>query len=281
MSEDYSIARFRPLITRIAISLCLLSLAARAFYHDLSTQLVAPPLFRVDYNVTYWLLKNSFLDNVIIYNNTFSLLFRVLLFTVGIALVIFPLQRWLAILFAVLYFFEVNLLCIHVCFTPHVLGGFVIIVWAFCVRSDRSFSQWWQALRYYSCFIFFSAFLWKLSSGALTDMSHGIAFTQEHYAQFLYHYPNSWFGAVIQTCLQHPAMIAIVEKILFFSQAVFCIGFFTTKYDGLLIFCMTLFLFSISFAGAYFFYELAILMMTFIPAAKYTPIVGRFPILNK
>ena len=95
----------------------------------------------------------------------------------------------------------------------------------------QRFSILWDAARYYFFFIFASASIWKLSTGALWHPGQMSTILMAQHAQSIYESPTSFFSQFHSYLIAHAGIAQIFLWAGFLIQFSFLGGFFTRKYD--------------------------------------------------
>lgn len=80
-----------------------------------------------------------------------------------------------------------------------------------------------------------SRFLWKLVRGNLWDKSHFSNFLKVQHIYFFQAKAASWKADLILYLINHESLAFILWVGLMLLQATFFVGFFTKKYDSLLL----------------------------------------------
>ena len=91
-----------------------------------------------------------------------------------------------------------------------------------------------QLLRYYVIFIYFSSFLWKIAGGFFLNPEEGQAIISNGIDFWLFEQKNSVSSTIYTYFLNHQLISYILIILGSLSQAFFCVGFFTKKYDTIL-----------------------------------------------
>jgi len=260
-STNSGIANNRILITRTTVVLGLFFTAWRAYCHDLVPQLEHPVLFRSGYNLSYWLTRCCGADQWLLQRPARAWTLIGILCGSGLLLLWRPRRRLWAFLFAISYLFHTIIFNLYLCQTSHVQAGFVMLFWSFCASSDERFAQWWRVMRYYVCYIFFTAFLWKLNYGSLWHWRDGELFFREHAAPYLFWHPHTSLAGLYRYLLQHPVWLNAGEKMIFLCQGLFVTGFFTRNYDRAFIVFLLSFILLLAVLGHHFFIEFIVLIL--------------------
>ena len=80
-----------------------------------------------------------------------------------------------------------------------------------------------------------SAFLWKLVRGNLWDIDHFSNILKIQHVHFLQANPSHWKADMIVYLINNESLSYLLWLALMLLQGMFFIGFFTKKYDGLLL----------------------------------------------
>lgn len=254
----------RTRIARIVFGLALVSLTLSFFSHTLLHQLQQPVIKFPYVDTTYWVMHYLQIPEFITSHFWVALLFDLGLFASCLLSFLYPQKRLFIWLFIVLYF--VYFITFNT-FGCHHLGdkiGFLLIALPFAVADHKSFSFLWQGLRYFLCFAFADAFLWKFCRLAWLHTSEGMLILKMNQAAFLYLEPNTWFAGFYRWLLQYPGWLQAAYITGAIMEGLFIIGFFTRKYDRwLLVLSLSLPVGFWLIADAWFF-QLLILSLTFI-----------------
>jgi len=105
----------------------------------------------------------------------------------------------------------------------------------FLATQPKTFRLLMEGLRYFFLFFLVSAGLWKLYNGGFfnTDQMSGVLLYQ--HADLLSSSPGYWQTEMIQWLINHKAVGYILYIVATILELVFVVGFFTKKYDHLLI----------------------------------------------
>jgi hypothetical protein len=105
----------------------------------------------------------------------------------------------------------------------------------FLVSTPKTFRLLIEGLRYFFLFFFVSAGVWKIVNGGLfnPDQMSGVLLYQHAY--LLSSSPGYWQTEMIEWLITHKAIGFTLYVLATLLELVFVIGFFTKKYDHLLI----------------------------------------------
>ncbi len=233
----------------------------------LISQLESPVLIRVDLDPIYWLLHLSGLANFLTSNYLVAVLFDSLLFISLIAVVLIPQNQWLKIIASVLFTTYVIMLNSYMCWHYHNLVPLVMLLIPFCVRSIQNFGIWFAGIRYAVLFIYGSAALWKLYRGSvfnpgqmnwMIEYNYMDRMVQEGYAL------SFWENGIINL-MNYPAIADAILIIGIGMEACFLIGFFTKRFDFVLLILGVVFHIGTTALVEVSFIQLWILFIVFIP----------------
>jgi len=121
--------------------------------------------------------------------------------------------------------------------------GLALVMLLFSARTKVQYVHIGKALRYFLCFIFVSASLWKLSRGTLLDSSQFVNILSAQHAQNFILFPDHISTLISQYLISKPGLAYIFYVLVALLQFSFLIGFFTKNYDkwlamGLLAFIL-------------------------------------------
>jgi len=255
----------RSFLTRVVVGYILAFLILRFLEQATPSRMESPPLGLVQLDVTYWIYKLSGLSQLILHHRAGSILFDMLLFAAGFLCFIFPLRRLTMVLFTALLFIYIlsfNFAAMH---HTHMLTGFMVILFPFWVRTNASLTLAWQGVRYYTCYIYTMAFLWKtIFQHSFFNGQQGIATFKLNLVEYLYHNPSTFMAGWYRLCIRHEWIVNAGWVFIILLEGLMMIGFFTRKMDKILIcFPVIVHLATYFFADA-FFIELLVLNISLL-----------------
>ena len=120
--------------------------------------------------------------------------------------------------------------------------GWLLIPFLLMTVRLRSFYFLMHGLRYFFLFFLFSAALWKVWQGGVFngEQMSGILLLQ--HKEFLVAFPNSWYTQWIYWLVRHTSLSYLLYISATVLEALFVIGFFTTRFDRVLLLLFVLFL---------------------------------------
>ncbi|OQP62530.1 hypothetical protein A3860_27955 [Niastella vici] len=254
----------RTRIARIVFGLALVSLLLSFFSHTLLHQLQQPVLKFPYVDTTYWVMHYLQLPEFITGHFGVAVLFDLALFASCLLSFLYPLKRlfiWSFIVLYFVYFITFNTFGCH--HTNHKIG-FLLIAIPFTVADYKSFNFLWQGLRYFMCFAFADAFLWKFFRLSWLYNSEGMLILKMNQTAFLYLERHTGTAAFYRWLLQYPGLLQGIYITGMIMEGLFIIGFFTRKYDRFLLLLSLVLPIGFWLIADTWFFELLILSLTFI-----------------
>lgn len=249
----------RSTITRAVVGYSLIWLFVRFLSFTFPSHLENPALVKTGYEIFYVLIKGSGFAQFLGSNLIAAWLFNLLLFGSGITLYLFPRKQLMAIIYAIMLFILYIYSNLYVTHSMHYLPLMSLAMLAFIPKNDKTFSLLWEGLRYIACWAYFSTFAFKLIFGAMWQWDYGMLIFKSNVANYIFLNPESFYTEKYTWFMQHPALVNIGQKIVFLVEGFFLVGFFTRKYDRLLIACsLIIFLSTTLFVEVFFIEQLGI-----------------------
>ncbi len=233
-TEIRNIAPYRAYIIRTSFIFFLVIFFWRYYSHVLPHQLKNPDLFNLGFDPLYIIYH---LLNVghILTNENYSYIFTILLLFFTVYPIINPYNRTFLIIYALLYLSYFIVLNTYLTFHAHYMSCILLLNVCFIFKKDINFNFIWEFMRYFICWIYFSAFIWKIINGSLFQASFGLEIIKTSQASYIYSNPNSFWSSFYFFFLSNPILTSLGTLTIFLMEALFVIGFFTKKLDGLLI----------------------------------------------
>ena len=122
-----------------------------------------------------------------------------------------------------------------------VMLAFMTVPFIFMFRKPKDFSFAIESIRILFILFFFSTAVWKIRAGGIfnIDQMSGILLGQHNYL-FLNKYPGG-FKDIIGYLIERPQLSYFLYLAAFSAEFIFIIGFFTKRFDKLLIVLFILF----------------------------------------
>lgn len=264
VSEDIIPVKKRILICRIVFTFILFALIYAALSNTLFHQLQSPVLKYPYVDPAYWMMHLLRIPDAIVSNYTVAYVFDILLFANCIGCIAYPFKKIFIIAFLLIYFIYFITFNSYGAHHTHAWVGILLAPIPFLFRNDITFSLLWQALRYYTLFIYASAFLWKLFRLSFLNDNHGLLILKNNLTSYLYYTPGSVLSKFYMWLLQHPSWANGMYIFGFILEGTFITGFFTKQYDKYLFMFSFILVIGFWFLADAGFFQLLILSLTLI-----------------
>jgi hypothetical protein len=120
--------------------------------------------------------------------------------------------------------------------------GWLLFPILFGAKSLRSFYLLMHGLRYFFIFFFFSAGVWKLVNGGAFEIGQMSGILLDQHATFLVSDPAHWHAHLLYWLIEMPVTGFLLYWVAIFIELSFGIGFFSRRFDKVLILFFILFL---------------------------------------
>ena len=241
-----------------------------------------PALFQINFDFTYWAIRLSGLPYFIIQNKIGSTIFDALLIGSSFLCILFPLKRYLCIMFGCLFFIYAILYNTYIVHHAHPLAIMTLISIPFFTRNNQIWNFLWNAIRYYVCYLYTISFIWKLfigKSALFWDM--GINSLKLNLVEYIYHFPTSTLTNLYKFLIVRPYILNIGAIFIFLIEGLMIIGFFTRKFDHILLFIPIIIHIATYFFADVFFIDMLIGVFTFFSANQILKVKSLLPIIAK
>jgi hypothetical protein len=112
----------------------------------------------------------------------------------------------------------------------------------FLVSNGKTFRLLTEGLRYFFLFMIASAGIWKIVTGSIFNLQQMSGVLLYQHAGLLSTSPGYWQADMMQWLIVHPSISYLLYLAATLLELAFIIGFFTKKYDRLLIITFIVFL---------------------------------------
>lgn len=134
----------------------------------------------------------------------------------------------------------------------------------FLADNPKTFSLLFQGLRYFFLFFFASSGVWKLAQGGIFSLSQMSGVLLFQHNQLLTNSPAYWQSQLILYFIQRPQLSYLLYLSATLLELFFFIGFFTKKYDRLLVLLFILFVIMDFLMMRIPYFEIAPLLLTLL-----------------
>jgi hypothetical protein len=242
----------------------LLLFLFRLFNKVLFSQIGDMPFLFEEKEVVYRLFFKSGIPQFILSHHLVAAICDACLFAFPTAVLISG-KRIFAILTSLIcaiYFLTFNIVTGH---HYHGLVGVLVIVIPFWWEDQKKFSLAWQGARYYLLYIFASAALWKILRGSVFyEEQLSNILKQQQLSLLFWDEGETLHGIFIKYLIANHKISHVVLVANVFVQLSFIIGFFTKRFDRVLIFLVFLFVLANYVVMGILSAELLILILTLL-----------------
>lgn len=147
--------------------------------------------------------------------------------------------------------------------------GWLLFPVIFVAKEEKAFSLLYEAARYFFLYFLVSAGVWKFAQSGIfhTDEMSGILLYQHN--QLLTNSPGYWQSRLILYLIRHQVLSYTLYLLATILELFFIVGFFTKKYDRLLLILFILFLIADYFIMRIPYFEISALAIPlFIKSGK-------------
>lgn len=117
-----------------------------------------------------------------------------------------------------------------------------MLILPFCF--DKLFNLVWQAVRYYFLFVLVSAAIFKIINGGLFHPNQLVHILENQHVDLAILNPTNFIYQISTFLIQHTTLTNICWYSFFLMELIFIVGFFTKKFDSVLLFVLILFIIS-------------------------------------
>ena len=226
----------RSLIVQTVFSFYLIVLLWRLYSYNLPHQLANPPLLKTGIDPNSWIYLYFNLQHWLVENEIVSYIFSASILLTCLLVIIKPNKVLYIIVFTLIYYLYVIMFNINLSFHAHYMNAMMLL--PFCFWVKKKFDITWEFARYYTCWIYSSAFIWKFINGAIFQPEQGFEIMKSELSRFIYLNPDSILTNIYTFFIEHSFLISIGTKAIYTLEGLFIIGFFTKKIDRYLIFSL-------------------------------------------
>ncbi|HMD01181.1 MAG TPA: hypothetical protein VKH37_13555 [Ferruginibacter sp.] len=150
-------------------------------------------------------------------------------------------QRPLAILTAIFNLVYAIMLSLMSPLSIEGFTGWMLLPLLFAFKKEASFYYILHCLRYLFILIFSSSALWKICTGAVFNTEQMSAILANQHAAYLVSANGDWYANLITYFIGHQNLSYCIYLAATLAELVFVVGFFTKKWDRILIVIFLLF----------------------------------------
>lgn len=255
-------------MARVIFSWLFIILVYFFFNNSLLSQFQQPPLIYPGSDNTFWLMHILNIPQFLLQHHWAALVFDIVLTCSCIVCVVIPHQR----LFTWISIAGVWILYIAYCSAAgkhYAQIGYLLAPIPFLALKDQKFDMLWNLFRYWVCFLYVSAGLYKIYYGGFC-YSHNMSniLMQDNADWFVFN-REGWLYSSIHYLIENPGLSQWFYRLATFFDLLLVIGFFTKRFDKWLLAGLLIF-----HAGNYFllhisFVEQSLIFAAFLPWCKW------------
>jgi hypothetical protein len=141
----------------------------------------------------------------------------------------------------------------------------MVVLLPFWIANNYKFALAWEGMRFFTCFIYVMAFVWKAFIGnSFYYMQQGVNSFKANLVDYMFLNPDHMMTWMYRWCLTHPWILNAGEKIVIIMEGIMVIGFFTKRYDRFLIWVPVFIHVATYFFSDVFFIELLVVDLSFL-----------------
>lgn len=215
--------------------------------HGLLLCQLQPVLFLNKLDITRNILMLTDLQHSIIADKSLQLIFDGIYIFLPLALLIcciknYSIQYFLAVINCIFNFMYAMQITSMSTLSVEGYISWILFPLVFAFRSSEGFYYMIQSMRYFFLLIFVSAALWKIRGGGIFNVEQMAAILVKQHTSYIWSDPLDWFSQLIRFLAIHKIFSWCIYAATTVTELVFIIGFFTKKYDRLLIILFIAFL---------------------------------------
>lgn len=268
-------------LARLVTGFMLLGLLFRILQGAMTFQMMSPPLFELDLEVSFRLFKFLQLDQLIVYSHVGSIVFTILLFLSGAGALLVPRKNYFFLAFVILfflYYIAYNTFIVH---HSHQIAAAIWVAVPFCAVKWQNRKFMWDAMRYYACLIYVLSCFVKFKGGAIYAWNNGVNSVKLNLAEYLYNYPDAIMAKILSFSIANPFILNFGHDLVIILEGVMVVGFFTRRYDKWLLWIPVIVHVSTYFFSDVFFIEMLVLVFLFLNGKQLNWLCKKAPFLAR
>jgi hypothetical protein len=232
-------------------------LVYRFWGNTLFSNLAEPVLVYPSIDNIFWLFHWLNIPAFITQHQLIATVFDLLLFFFPILFIKAP-NKWFAIAYTILITVYNIVFATYSAHHFHSLMGLIIISTTFWTADEARHQRLWEAARYYFLFVMASAALWKICRGSAFQPDQMVNILKAQHAQYFAEHGSTGLGAFYHYLIQNTAIAQGIYWLAIVLELAFLVGFFTKKFDKLLLLFFFAFITTNYFVMGIFSFELSV-----------------------
>lgn len=200
------------------------------------------PMKGPEMDYTFWLSHCTGFPHFVIQHYWACLLIDAGVIIFSLACFISDRSRYLYCILLLLFFFLQRITIeSYSCSHSKSMSAVFVALLPFCFKKDRNMNLIVEFSRYFLIFIMFSSAAHKFTNGLLFSPENFVNVLINQHSDLAILNPEHICYKIAGVLISNPKIAALSYILLFSTQAVFTIGFFTRKYDTFLLFFLIVF----------------------------------------
>ena len=221
------------------------------------------PFIRVKNDYWYWLLHYWEIPQTILASAIISWILDIFLVLAYSLLIWKPQQKYIAYAVSLAYMLYVvvyNTSTLH--HTHSLLACFFLNIFL-CFKQDKNIYWSWEVFRYYACYVMASAGLWKTLRGTAFHFEQMSNILVHQHVDYLLDHAKDFRAQVLQYLIENPLYSYLFWIGAIALELAFLIGFFTKRFDKILLICLLSFVIADFFMMDLYFWEFSLFALAF------------------
>lgn len=230
----------RQLMASVVFAWLFLILVYFFSTNSLLSQLQQPVLISPQSDNTYWLLHILNIPQWLMHHNWTAFSFDILITCSCLVCIFVPDQR----LFTIITVAGMWLLYICYCSAAgkhYAQIGYLLAPMPFLALKNNKFDLLWEGLRYWVCFLYTCAGIYKIYYGGFTSADNMANILQHMNAEWLFFNWSGFHSDIIKYLIENPTLSQLLYRAAALVELSLIIGFFTKKYDSCLFWMLLAF----------------------------------------
>lgn len=236
------------------------------WWNDMLLYQQQPNFITTTFDVFAWMFMRTGISQWLLQTKQF-LLFDVIYYTAPLLLLAANFSKQKLVPVAAFYVLIVNWIYLQSYFLFPISSYTIFIVWLifpaiFLANNEKMFALLFDGARYFFLYFFLSAGLWKIRSGGLFNPEQLSAILLDQHKEMLTNSPGYWLSGFYYWLILHINLSYSLYIGATLMELSFIVGFFTKRFDRILIVLYFIFLFADYFIMRIPYYETLPFLLT-------------------
>lgn len=225
--------------------------------------LLKSPFIQVKGDFVYWILHLCHIPQYILSHAYLAYSLDLLLLLGWGFLILRPANKLLAYGTTLAYFLYVVTYNSSTLHHTHSLLPCLFMSIVLCFKSEKNYTWAMVFLRLYACFIMASAALWKIARTSAFHLEQMSNILLEQHATYLIENPYTFKTSILNFLIENPLYSYTLWLGAILIELFFLVGFFTKRFDWILLILLSVFVIGDYFLMNLYFWEFLVLCITF------------------